>query len=1293
MTPNKTPARRRGWLRRTARWMLWTLLVLVLFHRPLLHFAGRRVAIWFAAREHMVLDFHLGGNVWNHLDVRDLSIRADGKGPAPIERLKLDRLAVDYDLWKVVRSDWRHALRRVDIGALDGVITLQVVKRPGEPETPFADVFRNILSNSHLPVQQVTLGRVDLELKDIAAIRGFHAEFSQRQPGQIAWEKIHVAGLPDFGEARGELLTDESTIAISKLTLFPQVIVRRLSLNRITPTMPRGGLEFLADAGGGTAGLRVEPSLTPGAIDVSVDVQAVRLNDVATPFHVEMPAPAVIENFHVSLTGVPENLETSVADASFAFRMEEKAPVPAAIIRGEAKLAHGVFRISELTASSPGADLRIGGELNVPLRDFNPSKLTGEITWKLSAPDLAALHLRDLPGVHGAVAGGGSLRFENGEAHTTGKIETAKFSQGGVLVDTATIHLDARRKIGAFSDILTGLAANLSLDVNGVTANGIRVDAMSAKGKLDGLRIGIGQFSVTSGENRVTGSGRAMLKPGATGLAGAPEMDLLIEAARIEQFGITVNENALSGAVSAEGKLRLEGTRLAGNLKANGTELRLGKVPLGGFRAEVKFEDGAAILESLKITVADAGEITAKARASLEAPMAYAGEVHVKLTSLGKLDALLAAAGHPAKLGGMLALDWSGDGKISEPAHSGRLKISGKDVRHGALTLNDVRVGAVYSPQQLDLDELLVVADKTKFGGRIQWKEGRASLADFSITIAGEQAVKGGMSIPFNPADLRNALPADQPIQAQLTGTNVDLPRLFASMGISAPASGKVSCDLAVGGTFSKPEVKLTVAARTLKSSKAASLAPAEFDATLLVHDSRLTLEAVGRQRDIQPLTVSASLPLDMKKLRAQPELARATPLQVVVKLPASSLALAARFVPAIAKLEGTVAANVEVHGTVAKPIVSGEASVVLKSLRMAAAGMPPMSNFTAKLIFHDDTVTLRDTRGEIGGGTFNVDGSVNVAKLEQPTFDLRLRSDKVLVLRDESITVRADADVTVRGPLKSATAAGTVFVTQSRFLKDVDILPLSLPGKPAPHVRSVATPMRISFPKPPLRDWKFDIAIKTRERDSFLIRGNLAKGSSALDLRLGGTGLNPFLTGQVQIESFTAILPVSKLEVQRGTVTFSEDDPFQPQLDIQSESRIGKNTVYANITGSASAPRLDLESEPPLPQKDILSLLATGTTSGEIGSNASALATKVALLKVKSWYRKTFRKGTVEPPLADQESLINRFDVDITNVDPKSGLPEVNASMRINDKLFFLGELDLQGQFTGKVKYLLRFR
>jgi autotransporter translocation and assembly factor TamB len=516
---------------------------------------------------------------------------------------------------------------------------------------------------------------------------------------------------------------------------------------------------------------------------------------------------------------------------------------------------------------------------------------------------------------------------------------------------------------------------------------------------------------------------------------------------------------------------------------------------------------------------------------------------------------------------------------------------------------------------------------------------------------------------------------------------------LLGSFGIAPRVGGKISADLEIGGTLARPEAHVNAEVLGLKSEAIAGVAPADVDVKATLADSVLSLALVARQRDIQPLTVNAKLPIEVDKVLANPAMIRELPLQGSVKLPASSLGFIPRMAPSVSRLDGTLAADIDVGGTVGRPVVNGEATLSAKSLRLVTGAVPPLSNLAARVVFSGDTISLREMRGEAGGGSFQVDGSIRITDPAQPVLDLRFRSDKVLLVRDESITIRADSDLTLRGPLNSANAGGAVFVTQSRFMKDVDILPLALPGRAQPQIRTVAAPKRISFPNPPLRDWKFDIAIETRKDDPFLIRGNLAKGEAVIDLRLGGTGLEPFLAGRVEIVNLRAGLPVSTLEIRRGYVTFSADDPFQPQLDIRGQTRIRKTTVNADLSGPATAPRLELDSEPPLPQAEIFSLLATGTTTGELGANASAIATKAALLTVKRWYRKVFRGRANGAPEREEESLLDRFEADVGNVDPKTGRPDVTASVRLSDSLYFLGEIDMRGQFIGRVRYLLRFR
>ena len=118
---------------------------------------------------------------------------------------------------------------------------------------------------------------------------------------------------------------------------------------------------------------------------------------------------------------------------------------------------------------------------------------------------------------------------------------------------------------------------------------------------------------------------------------------------------------------------------------------------------------------------------------------------------------------------------------------------------------------------------------------------------------------------------------------------------------------------------------------------------------------------------------------------------------------------------------------------------------------------------------------------------------------LTRINLDLALKADSALLARDDSMTVRADADVKVEGPVNSASVTGTVALTNSHFLKNLDLLPIGLPGRPAPE--PPASRPQFSFPDPPFRNWKFDVAIKTK--NPFEIRGNLANGKAIVDLQL----------------------------------------------------------------------------------------------------------------------------------------------------------------------------------------------
>ncbi len=345
----------------------------------------------------------------------------------------------------------------------------------------------------------------------------------------------------------------------------------------------------------------------------------------------------------------------------------------------------------------------------------------------------------------------------------------------------------------------------------------------------------------------------------------------------------------------------------------------------------------------------------------------------------------------------------------------------------------------------------------------------------------------------------------------------------------------------------------------------------------------------------------------------------------------------------------------------------------------------PALKDFKARVNFAQDTLSIEKFSGDLSGGRFTLSGHVTVPKLTNANLDLHLKADSVLMARNDTLTARADADIKIAGPLNSANVTGTVAMTNSHFLKNLDLIPIGLPGRPAPQPPSARPEFSIS--QPPLRDWKFDVTIKTK--DPVLIRGSLANGGAVSNLHLSGTGLHPALEGTVRLENVEATLPFSRLEVSSGFVYFDPSDSFNPRLDLHGTSVIHDHTIHVYIYGTSLAPEAIFTSEPPLPQEEIISLLATGTTREELTASNNVLAGRAAMLLGQQLYRKIFKKG--QP--TQSNSVFDRLDVDVGTVDPRTGQQQAIARYKINDQFVVVGDIGVGGDYRGMIKYLIRFR
>jgi hypothetical protein len=598
-----------------------------------------------------------------------------------------------------------------------------------------------------------------------------------------------------------------------------------------------------------------------------------------------------------------------------------------------------------------------------------------------------------------------------------------------------------------------------------------------------------------------------------------------------------------------------------------------------------------------------------------------------------------------------------------------------------------VAIGGSYSPEQVDFPTFRVESSKGDVSAVIAARNDVLRVSEIAVKQGGKTLLSGSVAIPLDlrtPAKPETLIPANGPLVANLVSSEMAIDGFFPKG--QALATGTVKVSVTSQGTLDEPNAHVLITGRGLKAKAAATLEPAALDADLTLLGSELSLKARVAQPALAPIEIAGTVPLPLKQILHDRKVDPGSPVQLSVRVPRSSLAVITRLAPAVRYIQGTAEATVDVAGTIAKPRLSGAVVIDLPAVRLNDPDMPSINGFRGVLPFAGNRLTFQQFGGNLSGGRFDVTGSVLFTDLLNPSIDLHFVSHGDLLLRNEAVTVRSDSDIRVTGPLAAATVAGDIGITKSRFFKEIEILPLELPGRPAPKPPAMPTTTP-SIDVPPLRDWKF--ALKVHTKDPFIIQGNLANGAALIDLNVGGTGKAPTLDGNVRIENFVASLPFSKLRITNGFVYFTKDNPFVPQLNIQAVSNLQDYNINVYIYGTAQDPKTVMSSEPPLQQQDIVSLLATGATAANLNSG-TGLAGRAAVLVAQGLYHKIFK--TKAAP-ADNESFVSRFKVNVGGVDPRTGQQEIRSSFKLTDQVYLIGDVDVGGDLRGMVRYLLRFK
>jgi autotransporter translocation and assembly factor TamB len=1323
---DQVKARRHGLWRRVWIALGVSAALLIIFHRPILLSIGRKVVLNYAAKHNLKADFRVEGNPFGHVTIRNL--HAFAIGPSEYESIDIDYLDLDYSLWGFARRGLPELFN--DVEARSASIILNPAKKPLRPRLPKPQLKLPRFFPERFHATDTTL-IVRNQPYDFIAQR-LELVLDPRHPGGLRVAMLQLPSGDTWSNISGQTSYQNKNLVLRDFVLNEQEQLHLLTIDASHIEANSLSITLNCTVGAGPLSASAVLNETKSSLDAKIHLAAERVAADALNKFLILPENYLAGNIQrlvLDGTGTIDAPRTWNGTVSLQINDVHRREIN--FDRGVAEISaeqgQAILRSADIVEDVNEFHLRGSMELPADFPDFGRTPTNLEISG--TAPDLEKLTAGTTVALTGSAQFSGRIDVANATVDAKLSVTGNAVGFQGGITDTLSCTLRATKVVARgdtkkfwFADLRTAMEFSLT----GVRYREYIFD--SAEGSLNSSDdvLGLDRFNLRRKQNELNVRGRYLLPAEVGKFEAQPaDVEVALNAPEAGDFWVGDSPNKVSGPLQLGAQLQWKQEIANGQFWISGVNLTMRDLVFRQLSSQCAISNDILYVNDLNAVLNDTDYINTTGRLNLRWPHEYAGKISANVANLATLQPLLRVSGNRNELAGSLTVDWQGEGRrvtasqspVSTATqavvpwnNSGKLKLVLQKGRYGNLQSLQANVDATYLPEGLDVPIIFFATSNMDFQavartkgdtleidriqlnqrGVSQRRETRRSGAQ-ATTIPAQGRTNyayGYVSIPFvwkNLGTDASVVPSSGKVLATFQSENLDLKRLFDDLGIKAMTSGIVNAKLDADGTIGDLNARLDLQARDLRNEYWPKMEPGTFELNAQAVHGRLTLTGKLQQARLQPVDINASMPLDIPKIARARKLPDDTPITVKAHVPRTSVNFVRQFVPELEQLDGELGLDVDVSGTFGHPVFSGAGDMTVNVARFTNATIPAVRGFSARLSFRDNVVTLDRFGGDIAGGPFTMGGRVTFIKLTEPTIDLQFRAQSALLARNDTLTVRADANVNVTGPFAAATVSGTVALTDSRFLKNIDLIPIGLPGRPAPQPPAQRAEF-FSLPAPPLRDWKFDVAIKTK--NPVLIRGNLATGEATTDLKLTGTGLDPGLQGVVQMEDVEATLPFSRLQVTRGSLTFSPDDSTNPTIDLQGTSVIRDYTVRVYVYGTLLSPQAIFTSEPPLAQEEIISLIATGATRREL-STGNVLAGRAAMLLVQQLYRKIVKKG--EP--TESNTVFNRLDLDLGTVDPRTGQQQATVRFKVSDNIVLTGDVGVHGDFRGKVKYLIRFR
>ncbi len=700
----------------------------------------------------------------------------------------------------------------------------------------------------------------------------------------------------------------------------------------------------------------------------------------------------------------------------------------------------------------------------------------------------------------------------------------------------------------------------------------------------------------------------------------------------------------LSGRASFQGSVHgslnapdVTGQFTAQNLTYNGTQWKL-------FRTGIAVSPSHASIENLRLDGTKHEQVTANAEVDLhhwsptgQSPM----QLDLNVAQI-TMDTLSALAGRQLPVSGTLNLSAHLRGEIQNPTGHARASLTGAVVFGEPVPKTNVDLSGSGDQVQISASVELPAGNlRAKATVNPQAKTFTAQVQSSGIDLAKLKTVEArgigakgiveldaqgsgsfdnpslsaNVKIPSLSVGSQTISQIDLQLNAANHVANVDFSSSFANAPIHGKAQVHLTGDEIADVAIDTPQISLEpIFAIVMPNEEPGLTGQTEIHVVLhgplkntkqleahiklpllkLAYNHAIQVSASPIQADLQNGTATLQ-PVTLRgtdtELNVQGSFPVATHAPASLKAKGTvNLEIAQIFDPDL-HASGQLKLNIDSHGAMGAGLAAGEIDIEGANLSTTTSPVG-LQNANGVLKLTSDRLEIANLSGTIGGGKVTAQGGI----LYRPNirFDLGASARAINMLYPQGVRETLDANLRLTGTMIHATLGGSVEVAGLSFTPGFDLS--SAIGQ---FGGGVGAPPAPGFSQ----NLHLNLAVKSSNNVDLVSRTLSVAGSANLLVR--GIAAQPVLLGRINLASGDVILNGNRFVLTGGTIQFINPTMTQPVLNVSLNTTIQDYKIDLRFQGPSDRLRTQYNSDPSLPQADIIHLLAFGQTTEASAQNS----------------------------------------------------------------------------------------